>query len=92
MEQFNALMNQPNFFIAVMIWSFLWKGLALWKSANKRHLLWFVIMLVVNTLGLLEIAYFFFLNRWDIDGGRILKLLENRVKKNNNHGKGSNRI
>jgi len=81
MEQLNILLNQPNFFMAVMIWSFLWKGLALWKSANKRHLIWFVLLLLVNTLGLLEIAYIFFLNRWDIDGGRILKLLEKKTKK-----------
>lgn len=81
MEQFNALASRPEFFTIFMIWSFFWKGMALWKSANKRHLIWFIILLLVNTLGLLEIAYVFFLNRWDIDGGRILKLLEKKNKK-----------
>lgn len=81
MEQFNALASRPEFFTIFMIWNFFWKGTALWKSANKRHLIWFIILLLVNTLGLLEIAYVFFLNRWDIDGGRILKLLEKKNKK-----------
>lgn len=81
MKQFDQLLNQPFFFTIVLIWNFFWKGTALWKSANKRHLIWFIILLLVNTLGLLEIAYVFFLNRWDIDGGRILKLLEKKNKK-----------
>ena len=46
-------------FILVLIWSLVWKGLALWKSARKNHLIWFVVLLVVNTLGILEILYIF---------------------------------
>jgi len=26
-------------FILVLIWSLIWKGLALWKSARKNHLI-----------------------------------------------------
>jgi len=37
-----------------------------------------IILLLVNTLGLLEIAYIFWLNRWDIDKGRLLKFLEKK--------------
>jgi len=37
-----------------------------------------IILLLVNTLGLLEIAYIFYLNRWDIDKGRLLKFLEKK--------------
>ncbi len=43
--------------IIVALWSLVWKGLALWKSAQKGDKIWFVIMLVVNTLGILEIIY-----------------------------------
>ena len=46
-------------FILVLIWSLVWKRLALWKSARKNHLIWFVVLLVVNTLGILEILYIF---------------------------------
>ena len=37
------------------IWALVWKGLALWKSSQKKQPIWFVVLLVVNTLGLLEI-------------------------------------
>jgi hypothetical protein len=41
----------------VIIWSVVWKGLALWKSAREGSKVWFVVLLVVNTLGILEILY-----------------------------------
>jgi len=44
----------------VVIWVLIWKGLALWKSAKLNQPVWFVVLLVVNTLGLLEILYLFF--------------------------------
>lgn len=45
--------------IVVIIWSVLWKGLALWHSARRGNPWWFVIMIFVNTLGILEIIYLF---------------------------------
>lgn len=46
-------------FIVVVLWSVVWKGLALWHSGRRGDAWWFVIMLVVNTLGILEIVYLF---------------------------------
>lgn len=43
----------------LITWSLSWKGVALWKSARNSDLKWFVVLLLVNTLGLLEIAYIF---------------------------------
>lgn len=43
----------------VIVWSLAWKGLALWKSARRKSPIWFVILLVVNTIGILEILYIF---------------------------------
>ncbi len=41
------------------IWSLFWKGLALWKSARNDERYWFVALLVINTMGILEILYLF---------------------------------
>ncbi len=46
-------------FIGVLLWSVVWKGLALWFAARNGHRWWFCIILVVNTLGILEIIYIF---------------------------------
>ena len=45
------------------VWSLIWKGIALWKSAQNRNKVWFVIMLIVNTAGLLEILYIFIFSK-----------------------------
>jgi hypothetical protein len=42
---------------ALVIWSLFWKGMALWFAARKRDKFWFVIILLVNTLGILEVVY-----------------------------------
>ena len=46
-------------FVIILIWSYVWKFLALWKSARKGHPVWFIIFALVNTIGLLEILYIF---------------------------------
>ena len=43
----------------VLVWSLVWKLLALWKSARKGHMAWFIVMGVVNLVGILEILYIF---------------------------------
>ena len=43
----------------ISIWALVWKGLALWKAAKKKSVIWFVVLLIVNTGGILEILYIF---------------------------------
>ena len=46
-------------FVAILLWSLLWKGLALWHAGQRGQPWWFVILLVVNTVSILEIIYLF---------------------------------
>ncbi|MBU1136661.1 MAG: hypothetical protein KJ559_04085 [Nanoarchaeota archaeon] len=56
----NSLTGIPVWILMIVIvWSLAWKGLALWKSARRKSPIWFVILLVVNTIGILEILYIF---------------------------------
>ncbi len=43
--------------IVVSLWSLLWKGLALWYSGKNQQKGWFIVMLILNTAGLLPIIY-----------------------------------
>jgi hypothetical protein len=43
--------------IVIFIWSAVWKLIALWKSARKGHIAWFIVLAIVNTVGILEILY-----------------------------------
>ena len=58
--------NYPIFFLTpgekillalVVIWSLIWKGVALWKAARNSDTAWYIILLIVNTVGILEIIY-----------------------------------
>ena len=45
--------------ILLMAWSLLWKGLALWRAAKRGEMIWFIVFLIVNTAGILELIYLF---------------------------------
>ncbi len=47
----------------IIIWVLPWKGVALWRAAKLSQKWWFIVLLVLNTLGLLEILYLFIFSR-----------------------------
>ncbi len=60
---FIDLLNNPYYrvlFIIFLLWNILWKGVALWKSAQNNQRNWFMVMLVLNTFGILEAIYIFY--------------------------------
>ena len=80
-QQFDQYLRNPVILNILIIWLIFWKGLALWRSAGKKQLVWFVILLIINTMGVLEIAYILYLNKWSIDNGKILSFLEKKFNK-----------
>jgi methionyl-tRNA synthetase len=61
MQEF--IIQNPWIIILAVLWTLPWKGVALWKAADARQNIWFIIFLVINTLGILEILYIFFFSR-----------------------------
>jgi membrane-associated phospholipid phosphatase len=55
-----ALLNDPRILIIILLWLLPWKGYALWLAARRGQLWWFIGLLVLNTLAILEIVYIFF--------------------------------
>lgn len=60
-ELFFGMSNLILFLI--MAWSLPWKGVALWKAAKNHHKGWFIALLVINTLAILEIIYIFYFSK-----------------------------
>ena len=59
-------MSTTTFYLiiaALLLWVLPWKGVALWKAARNRQLVWFIAMLVLNTLAILEIIYIFYFSK-----------------------------
>lgn len=57
MEQYIAQHQWVGWLI--ILWTLPWKGFALWKSARNNQQWWFIALLVVNTMAILEILYVF---------------------------------
>jgi len=57
MEQF--LIQNQWVVLLLVLWVLPWKAVALWKAAKNNHKGWFIALLVINTLGILEILYIF---------------------------------
>lgn len=49
--------------IPLSIWELTWKGIALWKAGKSNQLLWFVAILLLNTVGILPIVYLIFFQK-----------------------------
>lgn len=43
--------------IALMVWGLIWKGIGMWHAARNGEKPWFILFLIVNTAGILEIIY-----------------------------------
>lgn len=54
----------PLFAFGVLLftlWSVFWKGVAMWHAGRRGHARWFVALLILNTGGILDIIYLFFI-------------------------------
>lgn len=43
--------------IILIIWDMVWKLIAMWKAGRNNHLIWFILIALLNTLGVLPIIY-----------------------------------
>ncbi len=51
------LVDNPAAMIAVSLYQGLWSMLGLWFAARNDHKVWFVVIAMSNTMGLVEIFY-----------------------------------
>jgi hypothetical protein len=49
--------------IPVAIWSVFWMGWALWRAAKDDSKVWFIVLLLVHTVGILDIIYIFLISK-----------------------------
>lgn len=61
--------------IPFLVWTLAWKGAALWKAARNGHKAWFVILLLVNSLAILEIIYIYYFAKPSTDNKQLVNSL-----------------
>jgi methionyl-tRNA synthetase len=63
MTQIQQWIQTPMVLYPLIIWSIVWKGLALWRAARLRQVGWYIALLVINTVGVFEIIYLIATNK-----------------------------
>ena len=43
--------------LAIVIWDLCWKLVAMWKASQRGSKIWFVVLMIFNTLGILPMIY-----------------------------------
>lgn len=61
------LMPFLPFFPLIIVWTIIIKGFALWHAARNIQKGWFAALLVINTLGILELIYLIWFRRESSD-------------------------
>lgn len=47
----------------LLLWTILWKAMALWKAGRNNQLGWFIGLFFIQTLGVLDLVYIIFFQR-----------------------------
>ncbi len=68
---FVSYMGSHPWIILLVVWSAIWKLIALWKAAKHNQLTIFIILGVLNTAGIAEIIYIAYLYFKDKKGVTI---------------------
>ena len=61
--------------VVILIWDGIWKLISMWKAAQNKSLVWFIILALVNSVGILPILYIYVFSKFSN------KPKQNRIKK-----------
>lgn len=50
-------------FLLLVIWTMVWKGIALWKAGRQNDKTWFIVLFLVSTVGILDIIYYYHISK-----------------------------
>lgn len=53
----NLSVQQAQLLVVLALWELVWKGIALYKAARNKQDFWFIVLLFINTVGILPILY-----------------------------------
>lgn len=66
MEQFLAEYGKVVILL-LMLWTLPWKGVSMWRAARNGHKVWFVALLLINSLAVVDIIYIVWFSRKKAD-------------------------
>jgi hypothetical protein len=60
--------------LALQLWTIPWKGFSLWLASKNDHKLWFIALLLLQTLGILDIIYIFIIAKYRFNLRKVTSL------------------
>lgn len=63
MTSIETIFFSPLVLFLILAWTIPWKGVALWRAARNNQKGWFIALLILNTLAILEIIYIFYFSK-----------------------------
>lgn len=70
---FNLTSFQIIVLLVLLVWEMIWKGLALWRAARRNQSYWFIVLLIINSGGILPILYLLFASSERNTGSTLMK-------------------
>lgn len=55
--------EQLALLLLVQVWDLIWKSFALWRAARNKDIFWFVLLILINSAGLLPAFYLFYMSK-----------------------------
>ena len=64
----------------VVIWELVWKLAGMWKAAKNGSVIWFVVLAIFNTVGILPILYIYVFSKWKSGNTTAVRARQSRTK------------
>ncbi len=58
-----SIFSNPYVILAITLWELVWKGIALWHAAKRDEKKIYILLLVLNTIGIFPIGYLVYI-KW----------------------------
>jgi hypothetical protein len=66
-HQLKDMLHQNHWMLWVIIilclWDGIWKMISIWKAARNNELGWFIVLAILNTVGILPIIYILLIDK-----------------------------
>lgn len=61
--ELQQIYNYLPIIAVILAWELAWKSIALWKAARNGDKPWFVVLFILNSVGILPIAYIYIFSK-----------------------------
>lgn len=66
LQQLSSIVHIPEStlligMLVLMVWSLYWKWRSLWTAAEHGDKVWFTVLLIINSVGILDLVYIYLL-------------------------------